>query len=108
MSSSGRITDISAVTESSKLLGGEVAGKAVEGVLVDVSSLAGQGSDSIVNSDSGNIVLELDNVIVGNDLSTTGRQERSGLSTLGWGSQDSRGEQRKKTRQLHDGMEQTI
>lgn len=86
-------TYISEVSEGLKFFRGEMSSEAFKGVLVDVFGVALKEVQGIAEDTGANVILELDNVLVGNDPGTTGRrQERSGFIALlkGRGSQDSR------------------
>lgn len=90
------------VTEGLKLLLSERASEAIEEVAVDMVGLCAEGRSGFICSDSGNTVLELDDVLARNNARLWG-EKRSRLGALlndgrcsqnGW-------EKSEKNRQLH-------
>lgn len=76
----------------------------MEGVLVNEVGFGGKSAHRIIGSDTGNIILELDNILVGNDALSLRSEERSWLSApanSGRGSQNG-WEKSEKSRQMHD------
>lgn len=81
----------------------QVKSKAFEDTVVHVVGLATKGAQSILKNRQGASLLELDDVLVGNELViATRNQQRGGLGTLGGRRSQHHGEDREKQRQAHD------
>jgi hypothetical protein len=95
---------IGVVTESLQGLLVELSSETLEEGAVD--SIGGSGEDAgdgIVDGGEGGLVLELDNVLVGNKVIALGGQERGGLGTLGLGSSQDHGQDSEEDVETHDG-----
>lgn len=90
------------VTESLEGLGVERGGETTDGVLVDVLGRLGEDAHSRLEDGERAVILELDNVLVGDESVgiTAGNQQRRRLGALGGRAEDGR-EQGEEDGQTH-------